>query len=229
MRLLDPKQVSAAKAQERKLEIDEGMKIAKRVDALREALVQEEQNVAQFRAGVVPKLQEQIAELCLEVDRKKEELDEANRHLALAREPLDKEWAELHADKAEVEVQQGQISISMRELSEWEASLERDRKDIERGKERLDESRQEITQAQREVRTLHQQKEGELAKVQKIRSEMEREYSQKLQIVSEKEKTIDYDIKHYEDFLAELNKREHALDLWERRLTIKENAKRQDR
>jgi len=72
MRLLEKKQIQALKSDEKRLDIEQGMALATKVDALRKALATEQMNLEKFRTGTIKEVQRQI-------DQKMQELDSLNR------------------------------------------------------------------------------------------------------------------------------------------------------
>lgn len=63
MKLLPKSEVDLKKAQERKGEIDEGLKLAKKIDALRQAVVEEERKLTLFRRASLETIQKEIDDL----------------------------------------------------------------------------------------------------------------------------------------------------------------------
>lgn len=60
MKLLDKPSISNLKALERKREIDEGAKLAKKIDTLRELSASEQTNLSRFRDETLKKVREEI-------------------------------------------------------------------------------------------------------------------------------------------------------------------------
>jgi len=97
-RLLPKKLVNVELATQKKQQIDQGLALAKKVDAVRETLGEEEQRLETFRTQSIARVQQEIdANL-----RQKESLEQAIRQrkeeLGLLQIPLDKQWEE--ANKA---------------------------------------------------------------------------------------------------------------------------------
>ncbi len=116
MKLLDKRKIDIAKSQEKKLEIDTGMALARRVDALREANASEEKKLREYREVAVKEVQEEIEKL----ERVKSSL---NGDIKMATEtrqellkPLNKEWFELREAQAELTRERETIKIDREEL-----------------------------------------------------------------------------------------------------------------
>lgn len=96
MKLLTKSEVAKAQADVKKQEIDEGLKLARKVDNLREIKAQEEASLEKFRRETVSKINTEISLL----DTKKSEVLKEVSTLEKARkklmEPLDDEWKKIH-------------------------------------------------------------------------------------------------------------------------------------
>ncbi len=68
MRLMKKSEVEKLKILERKREQDEGLKLARRVDSLRELAANEESKYTKFRDGMIGEIQKQINEKQAELD-----------------------------------------------------------------------------------------------------------------------------------------------------------------
>ncbi len=80
-RLLPKNIVNATLAQERKVEIDKGLKLTKAIEALRETKIEEEQKLERFRV-------ETIARVQIEIDAAIRERDSIKREIATLQENL---------------------------------------------------------------------------------------------------------------------------------------------
>ena len=63
MKLLNRQEIESKRNSERQTLIDEGLKLAKKVDVLRETAAKEEENLAKFREGSLAQLREDIQKL----------------------------------------------------------------------------------------------------------------------------------------------------------------------
>lgn len=80
-RLLPKNIVQASLAQERKTEIDKGVKLVKAIEALRETKIEEEQALERFRVETIAKVQIEIDSFIRERDRLKQELETLQANL----------------------------------------------------------------------------------------------------------------------------------------------------
>lgn len=104
MKLLDKKSVNADLAHQKKLQIDEGVKLATKVDVLRETVIKEEGNLQRFRGETIQFVQKEIDEKIQERNL----LEKGNVFLREERirlsAPIDltEAWEEVKAGKAEI-------------------------------------------------------------------------------------------------------------------------------
>lgn len=73
-RLLPKSIITATLAQERKVEIDKGIKLVKAIEALRETKVEEEQKLERFRVEMIQKVQIEIDSFIKKRDGLKQEI-----------------------------------------------------------------------------------------------------------------------------------------------------------
>jgi hypothetical protein len=115
-RLLSKREVDKAKSIDRKREIDEGMKLAKRVDTLRETAVKEEKGLDDFRRQQLEAIQAQIDPKIVELDALAGEI----RRLKVQREAL---LVPLQEREAEVFDNEQQLRQRDEEITQKEAQL----------------------------------------------------------------------------------------------------------
>lgn len=103
MRLLQKEDIQKQKADERKREMDEGAKLAKRVDSLRELAATEQANLTKFRDASLEDIKSQVIEASQRLDKLMEENRIEHEKRKALRKPLDEEWKEVKAFRAEIE------------------------------------------------------------------------------------------------------------------------------
>lgn len=102
MRLLKKSEVDQAKTAQQKRDIEEGVKIARRIDNLREVAAQEEASLAKFRRETIAKINTEISTL---QDTKEKlsgeilQLEDQRKKLMI---PLDDEWDKVHKAKQDL-------------------------------------------------------------------------------------------------------------------------------
>ncbi len=113
MRLLDKQSVAAQVNSQKQSQIEEGIQVAKKVDAVRSALSVEEVKLKEFRANAIAVVQKEIDSKVLEKAELDAEIDNARANLKTLRVPLDAEWKKLAEDKEALRLRE--IDIVSRE------------------------------------------------------------------------------------------------------------------
>ncbi len=102
MRLLTKSEQVKAKATERNKEVQEGLKLAKRVDALREISAQEDKALKEFRKSSLVEISNEILKETKKRDVLLKEVDDLEDRKQEALKPLDSEWERLKLAKEEL-------------------------------------------------------------------------------------------------------------------------------
>ncbi len=102
MKLLEKQQINKAVQDERKLVIDSGIALAKKVDVLRQELPSLEKQRADFIATSKETIENELKDLRSDKGALLADIKEATKTLAVLREPLDAEWNQLELEKDEV-------------------------------------------------------------------------------------------------------------------------------
>jgi len=137
MRLLNKSDIAKAKANEQRRDIEEGLKLAKRIDNLREVAAQEEESLAKFRKQQIAKINEEITKaegkksaLLKEV----KDLEERRREL---QKPLDDEWSKIHKERLTLEAFREEVAERSARVSDKERGV----------KEAIDQAGRQLAQA----------------------------------------------------------------------------------
>lgn len=115
MKLLPKSEIVRAKATAKKQEIDEGLKLARRIDNLREVAAQEEQNLARFRERELKRINGEITQQTAIRDGLKGEVGELRREKARGLKEVEQEWAAI--SQAQDRLQEREESCKEREKS----------------------------------------------------------------------------------------------------------------
>lgn len=107
-RLLSKGEVNAARANERRTDIDQGLALARKVDSLRETASREETNLNMFRTETFKIVQKEVDDLILRKEGLQYEIGVLERQSMNLNRPFDEEW-EL---------------VKMKRLSDLDAKLE---------------------------------------------------------------------------------------------------------
>lgn len=113
MKLLSKTGIAQAKAVVQKQTIDEGVKIAKRIDRLREVEAAEAVSLAKFREKTLKQIHDDTQKALAERDEAREDVRKARAEAANNRLPLDAEWKEVGAARAKAESDQETANITL--------------------------------------------------------------------------------------------------------------------
>jgi hypothetical protein len=103
IRLLTKAEIDRAKADQRKKEVDEGLKLARRVDNLREVAAEEEASLSKFRKETVAKIHEELSTLEAKKSILVGEIGQLKKERKELLKPLHEEWALFHREIARLE------------------------------------------------------------------------------------------------------------------------------
>lgn len=136
MKLQPKRQIAAEVATQKKTLIDEGMKLATKVDVLRETVVKEEGNLERFRKEAVARVQVEIDDVLRVKDRLSEEVRtlEARKETALI--PLTSELNKVVEANAKLSKEKEAWGEKSRILKDREVHIEHVEKEVEIDKER---------------------------------------------------------------------------------------------
>lgn len=109
MQLMPKRMVAATLATQRKEEIDRGVKLAEKVDAVRDTLAQEEKRLSEFRALSIAQVQVEIDSKLREKNAVEREILVRREELKKLREPLDAEWATVQGIQETVKWQKQEL------------------------------------------------------------------------------------------------------------------------
>lgn len=104
MRLLPRREIDKAKASDRQREVDEGVKLAEKVDTLREIRSKEEVGLEKWRVETLKGIQEQISSLSKERNALEDKVKAKRDELFSLSAPLDRAWKfYVTSERAEIE------------------------------------------------------------------------------------------------------------------------------
>lgn len=131
LRLLSKTELQKAKESEKSQAIQEGLKLARKVDGLRETQADEQARLEKFRTETIQAISAEIVkeekalkELQGEVSQRKKEREEAMK-------PLTEEWEKLNEAKEEFEAQQESFNERQTSLLEQEKALSQEQKALQ--------------------------------------------------------------------------------------------------
>lgn len=123
MELLSKQQIAQKSAQERKIQIDEGVKLAKRVDDLRMKVNEETSTNQKFKQETQKQMNIEIEKLNVQKTLLVNEIEELEVRKATARIPLDAEWELLESKQTSFDLKSTNLDEKDHFLGQKEAEL----------------------------------------------------------------------------------------------------------
>lgn len=154
MKLLSKSEVSKAKAADRQAEIAEGMKLAKRVDGLREVAAQEEASLTNFRNKTLEEITREAKEAEQKRDTLLKEVVELQEQRALALRPLTEENSRIEEKRKEIADAEDRLAKLNKELIEERDRIDNRIRELAQIEERTITTHTQVTQHLQESVTL---------------------------------------------------------------------------
>lgn len=102
MKLLDPQSIRSNLNEQTRLDINNGIKLAKKVDSLKEKLLEEENKIELFKTETIKIVQKEIDNKIQEKDLLSREIIELKRKREELLKPLDEEWKQVNLEKQNI-------------------------------------------------------------------------------------------------------------------------------
>lgn len=177
MRLLEKNQVDTLKNDERKKDIEEGVKIAKRIDELRRLEGDERKRITAWRDQTLALAQEDIKKVFSQKDSLQQVVSVLEEERRRLREPLDEEWEKVREKKEELVSRENylvsrEVSYEKKEQSllqrEKEAQVEIGRADdlMRVASQRVADAQKTLSSAQEQSKSMRQRAQDILGEAQ---------------------------------------------------------------
>lgn len=137
-------ELDTQKGQERLREIQEGKKLATRVDLLRKTVADEERSLEQFRLTTVEAIHKEIDAQVIEKARLVNEIVHLHEERAALLVPLDAKWAEVRATEAVVALGREEVAQASERLSADKIALEGAKLAVQLDFERVADDREHV-------------------------------------------------------------------------------------
>ncbi len=215
MRLLAKQQLQDDLSLQKKIEIDNGIAIARKVDVLRETLATLEQSHKDFIAHSTEERKLLLGQLDYEINEKKKELERLDEQRKILLEPLDGEWKILREAQEEHTLNIENLSLKQNELSQKEKRITEEEKRIEKDTAIASDARrqaeQKLGQASKEL------KDAERISLQAKR------YSEQIHLgLREEQDAMSNKMQDFNSWANALDKREILISAKEKQLVDKE-------
>ena len=190
MKLLPKSVVNTEIASQKKKQIDEGLLIAKKVDALRETLASLEKQHKDFLNGMQDELKAQIDPLIKEIAQRKLEitdLEEKRRKLLI---PLDTAWDEVNKIKTDITSKQEELSKKEKELKKSEEVLENRLKKEKENVFKINTIRNEIAKSHQKAEENEDKTKQVLESTEIIKKDVLKELEEKTSLIKSREAQV---------------------------------------
>jgi len=166
MRLLKKSEISVAKAQEKRSEIEQGLQLAKRVDTLRQTAAEEEASLIEFRKKTVAQIHKEIGEVQIELDAVRRELETVKADRDYGTKKIDQERIRLEKKESEL------VKLAMA-LDKRSFEINEQHKWVISETERLLKEREDVTAMRKRAVGYTDKKEEDMKEASRIRREAE--------------------------------------------------------
>ena len=138
MRLLDKQTIAQQQSNEKRLEIEEGKKLALKVDVLRETAAQEEKKLADFRMGSLTSIKNEITPLEEKRNALTREVQDLDKRREELLKPLTKEKADLDVQRETIEKDRENLTQRISHFLKEASEQEKREKAIKQEEERIE-------------------------------------------------------------------------------------------
>ncbi len=191
MRLLPKKQVNAELATQRKELIDQGVKMAEKVDVVRETLSKEERALSDFRASSVANVTREIDALLEHKEELRRDISKAESKLTALREPLDAEWIRVQDQAEELASRESILVLYAEQVEERSALISQSLQKISQEEQRVQEKNRMINATLQSTTDNNIRSKKLLAEAQEIKVKAQKEVELRESILSQKEAAIE--------------------------------------
>lgn len=225
MKLLPKKaDIDKSEAQERKRLIDDGLNLAKKVDALREARLTEEKSLFEWRDNTMKVVRKEIDDYITVRDNLKVQTEEAEVYRKKLLEPLDDAWIEVNTEKEIILEEKKNISLSKEALKVQTHKIKEEMEKVSALVSKIKLKENEIEKSKQKITALKEmaQREYEIAHEERITQKENHE--KEISKVFEKQKEYENGIKIYEAYKKQVEEKESDLIIRENHLATQQKA-----
>lgn len=188
MKILSQNEIDARKSEDKRFTLEEGLRIAKKIDEVRSTLFQEESNLKKFREETTKIVQAEIDKLIGQRDTLQYEVDVLNRQNLNLKKPFDEEWEMIKMMRVnELDEKLYNVESREKELNKKLLDFSYKEKSLQDAETRILDQDNRSTKALEEAR-LKEKEAQDLLNDAKLRDDaIQREINEKTKIFREKE------------------------------------------
>lgn len=207
------KDIDRAKASERKLQMDEGLALAKGVDALRKSKLLEEKSVEEYRLKVRSLVQGEINQLVEEKEKLRLQNEDARNQRNELLKPLNTEWEKVNAEKERIEIVSCEIDTITSKINNENELASRNLVQSENVLKQMLQRKMQATQLQKEATDLLTKQEAEYNEFLNNQQKWAQDREEEKTKLASKSKELDNIKLEYEGYLESIKKKERLLDI----------------
>lgn len=223
--------VNKAKANERKIEIDNGISLARQIDSLRSAFAQEKILHGNWKKSATEELKQQLEGLQEGIDAKKKELIEIEEQRRKLIEPLDLEWQNLRYEQSKFVESKNEFFLDQERHQEESSNLDQEKTKVAHSLKRAIQNEEKTEKSLVDAQELEEMAKNRYQEASIFKIQQEDYYNQRNKEVDERYKEYEVGIKTIEireqavkDKESELSERETLLK--DRQAMFERNIKR---
>lgn len=209
--------IDKAKSQEKKMQVDEGLILARRVDELRSMRVQMEKNFEVWRVGTSKTIQDDIDGLLAYRDGIYVEIVKAKKDRDELMKPLDEEWARVNKEGEGLIKDKNELFLDTERLKIKEVVLEKEKTKISEAIKKAKQNEKDTEKAKQSATSLNELAQGKYEEASRERDEQSERYESKIKEVNQREK-------EYEIALQTITVKERGIEEKEAELLERENT-----
>ena len=209
MQLLPLKEIKIMKGKERQLEINEGIKLASKVDALRATASKEQADLIKFRDENVKKILGEIKEYAVQKDSLIEDIKGLEQRRQEALKPLDEKEKQLDSKEKDLTLLNNQLEIRQSTFDALEKTLANKTAELKVEEERIIDTHTEVRKIVAETQIIRNQMRLSLEEADRIKNQTITEVQQKSDELQQRETILagkERDIKVKEGIIEEQTK-----------------------
>lgn len=190
MKLANPRNIQINIAEERRADIDNGVKLARKVDSLRTELSELEHRKELYNNGTTLNLQEKVKGLKEEISAKEFLIEELERKRNKLLEPLIIKWDEVNTKERELIIESENLEILRNNLTLYKTELDNREKELSLGEERMYELKKEISTQSDKVAQSSLQAQNTLLDARELERKTLSHLKEKTKEITNKEKKV---------------------------------------
>jgi len=214
--------INKAKANERKLEIDNGLSLARQIDSLRNTFLEEKKVHELWLKTSREEILKEIADLNTELESKTHEVANLEKTRIELIKPLNLEWSNVNAEKEKLVEAQHELSLDHERLNADILTLENEKKEVALIRKQTKQNEINTEKALKEADELRVSTQKEYRDASIFRENQESYYERKVKSAEEREKEYEVALKTIE--IREQGVKDKEAELLERETLLKDRT-----